>query len=368
MQIDTQQLPRKCDLARQNERSHGGRGDATICGGGENVGETAIREGHHIFTNELRRLAQRSCDSRISELVDGLRGPLRVAVRGRDGVGRATAAAALAQAGLTVTDGADADITVVVVAEALKPEDRAMVAAPGPTLVVLNKADLAGFGAGGPIAVADRRAADLQARTGVPTVPMVALLAVASVDDELIAALRVLAAEPCDLTTTDGFVSAEHSLPRGVRERLLATLDLFGIAHAVLALGQGTPAEALEATLRRLSQVDRVMSRLTAVGAEVRYQRTRSALVSLRALAAAGAPAVAEYLSGDEPVLALMAAAVDVVEAAGLPVDDADHRSAHLQRAVVWNRYSRGPVNRLHQHCGLDICRGSLRLMQRAAL
>jgi hypothetical protein len=110
------------------------------------------------------------------------------------------------------------------------------------------------------------------------------------------------------------------------------------------------------------------MSRLTAVGAEVRYQRTRTALVSLRAMAAAGAPAVAEFLSGDGAVLASMAAAVDVVEAAGLTVDDADDRLAHLQRAVLWHRYSRGPVNRLHQHCGLDICRGSLRLMRQAAL
>lgn len=334
--------------------------------------DEATREGHHIFTGELRRLAHRSADARISVLVGELAGPLRVTVGGRDGVGRSTVAAALSREGLTVTAGADADIAVVVVAEAVKPEDLALLAAPRPALVVLNKADLAGFGAGGPIAVADRRAAELQLRTGAPVVPMVGLLAVASLDTELVDALRVLSAEPGDLSTTDGFLSAEHGLSRGMRERLLDTLDLFGIAHAVLALGQGTPAAALPATLRRLSQVDRVMARLTALGAEVRYQRSQAALASLRAMAAAGAPAVEEFLAGDEVVLASMAAAVDVLRAAGLTVHDADgdadatDADGHLRRALHWHRYSRGPVNGLHRRCGLDICRGSLRLARRA--
>jgi hypothetical protein len=232
--------------------------------------------------------------------------------------------------------------------------------------MVLNKADLAGFGAGGPIAVADRRAADLQALTGVPTIPMVGLLAAGTFDDELVAALCALTPEPADLTSTDGFLSGEHSLARSVRERLLDRLDLFGIAHGVLALSSGVDAAALPAVLRRLSQVDRVMARLTAIGAEARYRRMESALVSLRAMAASGVPSVAEFLSCDDTVLAAMAAAVDVVTAAGLTVDGDDDPSAHLQRALHWHRYSRGPVNRLHRRCGADICRGSLRLLRRA--
>ena len=168
------------------------------------VCETAIMEGHQIFTNELSRFAERAGDSRITALIDDIGGPLRVAVRGRDGVGRATVAAGLAGDVTIVTDDdATADVDVVVVAEALKPEDRGD-ARDGPTLVVLNKADLAGFGAGGPIAVADRRAAEMQALTGVPTVSLVGLLAVAALDDELVAALHTLIAEPADLTSTDG--------------------------------------------------------------------------------------------------------------------------------------------------------------------
>ena len=328
--------------------------------------ETATREGHQIFTNALTRFAERTGDSRITPLIDQVACPLRVAVRGRDGAGRGTVAAALARAGVTVVaDDTAADIDVVVVAETLKPEDRAMLGG-GPTLVVLNKADLAGFGAGGPIAVAERRAAEYQALTGARTLPMVGLLATATLDEEMIGALRLLTAEPADLTSTDEFLSADHRLPRAVRARLLDTLDLFGIAHGVLALRQGADAAALAAVLRRLSQVDHVLAQLAATGAEVRYRRVGSALVQLRTLAARDWPALAEFLAGDEAVIAVMAAAVDVVQAAGLTVDPDDRPSAHLHRALHWHRYSRGPVDHLHGSCGADICRGSLRLMRRA--
>ena len=330
------------------------------------MSEPATREGHQIFTNELTQFAERTGDSRITALIDVVVDPLRVAVRGRAGVGRGTVAAALDRAGITVVDDVTtADVDVVVVAETLKPEDRAMLGV-RPTLGVLNKADLAGFGAGGPIAVADRRAAEYQALTGVPTVPMVGLLAAATLDDELIDALHLITVEPADLTSTDGFLSADHRLPRAVRARLLDTLDLFGIAHGVLALRRGAEAAALPAVLRRLSQVDRVMAQLAAIGAEVRYRRVRTALVQLRTLAAHGRPALSEFLAGDNAAIAVMAAAVDVVQAAGLTVDHDDQPSAHLHRALDWHRYSRGPVNDLHRSCGADICRGSLRLLRRA--
>ncbi len=202
-------------------------------------------------------------------------------------MGRGTVAAALAAAGVTVVDGdATADVDVVVVAEALKPEDRAMLEA-GPALVVLNKADLAGFGAGGPIAVADRRAAEYRALTGVPTVPMVGLLAAATLDDELIAALRVLTAEPADLTSTDGFLSAEHSLP-AKRARATAGHPR-PVRHrprrSRAAAGHGRRRAACCAAA---AQPGRPRARLgwPRAGAEVRYRRMRSALVQLRTLAA----------------------------------------------------------------------------------
>ena len=95
-----------------------------------------------------------------------------------------------------------ADVDVVVIAEVLKPEDRAVLAGSDakPTLLCLNKADLTGYGAGGPMALAHRHAAHYRALTGVPTVPTVGLLATAVLDDELVCALRILTTEPADLT------------------------------------------------------------------------------------------------------------------------------------------------------------------------
>jgi hypothetical protein len=75
---------------------------------------------------------------------------------------------------------------------------------------------------------------------------------------------------------------------------------------------------------------------------------------------------IGSFLATDEAVLARMAAAVDVVEAAGVEVDRGDDAATHLRRAVHWRRYSRGPVDALHRSCGADIARGSLRLLERA--
>ncbi|MCT7658899.1 hypothetical protein [Mycobacterium deserti] len=292
--------------------------------------------------------------------------PLRVAVRGRDGVGRTTVAAALTASGVELSAGA-ADIDVVVIAEALKPEDRALIGKDRPTVLMLNKADLTGFGRGGPLASAHRLAAECRALTGVPTVPMVGLLAVAELDDELVAALRTLVGMPADLTSTDAFVECPHPLPREVRRRLLDTLDRFGVAHAVLAVGSGTTSRALTDHLRRLSLVDGAVRHLDAAGAPIRYRRVQTALAQLRTLAAQSADdRLADFLSADATVLAVMSAAVDVVEAAGVHVDRGDDATAHLRRAVHWTRYGRGPVDALHRHCAADISRGSLRLLGRA--
>jgi hypothetical protein len=283
-------------------------------------------------------------------------------------VGRGTVAAALAASGMTVTaDATAADIHVLVIAEALKPEDRAwLAAADRPMLTVLNKADLAGLGDGGPLTRAHRRAADYRALTGVPTVPMVALLATADLDEELMSALRVLVTEPADLTSTDAFVGSSHSLRPELRRRLLATLDRFGIARAVLALAEGADGATVSTVARQASQVDRVIEHIEAAGASVRYRRVQSAITELRSLAVqSDDDRLMQFLSTDETVLAVMAAAVDVVEAAGVEVDRGDDAAAHLRRAVHFRRYGQGPVGALHRSCGADIARGSLRLLGR---
>jgi hypothetical protein len=272
--------------------------------------------------------------------------------------------AALSQAGVAATtDGGDADVAVRVIAETLKPEDQV---AELPTLIILNKADLTGFGEGGPLAQAQRRAAAIHAATKTPTVPMVGLLATAELDDELMSAVRTLVDEPADLTSTDAFVESAHPLCASVRRRLLDTLDRFGIAHAVLAVEDGADAAAVSALLRRLSRIEEAVVHVEALAAPVRYRRVRTAIAELHSLAIrSGDQALAGFLVADDTVLAVMAAAVEVVEADGMHVDRGDDPGAHRRRAVHWRRVGDGPVAALYRSCSADICRGSLRLLGR---
>lgn len=305
----------------------------------------------------------------MAAVAERLGAPLEVGVLGRPGVGRAAVAAGLAGAGVTIADNAArAAAQVLVIAEALKPEDRAKAeASRGATMVVLNKADLAGVDPGGPLSVAARRAAEFTAAVGLPVVPMIAPLAAVELGDDELAALRALVATPADMTSTDAFVGSDHRLPAQMRERLLEKLDRFGLAHAVLGVAGGATDAAVVRQLRALSQVESVLDVLAAVTAPVRYRRVCVALRELRTLAAqSGDDRIEKFLASDEAVLAVMTAAVDVVEASGLTVDRADDAEAHLRRAVHWRRRARGPGDVTHRRCAKDIARGSLRLLGRS--
>ena len=315
----------------------------------------------------MTRFAEQSRNPRLAPIIRRAGAPVRVAVCGRRGVGRSTVAAALADAGVAVTADA-ADVTVLVVAETLKPEDLSVAnRSDRPTVVILNKADLSGFGDGGPLATAQRHAAALRALTDAPTVPMVGLLARAELDDELMTALQTLADAPADLTSTDAFVRSDHPLPAEMRNRLLDALDRFGIAHAVLAVEGGADLGAVRALLRRTSRIDEAVAQVTAAGAAIRYRRVRAGIDELRSLAMrSGDQQLADFLVTDDMVLAVMGAAVEAVEADGMHVDRDDGPAAHRRRAVHWRRYGCGPVSPLHRRYSADICRGSLRLLGRS--
>jgi hypothetical protein len=345
-------------------------------------------QGHQIFVDELARFAAKHADTRVTAIAERAAAPLRVAVRGRRGVGRSTVARALDRAGsasgIAVSPpgcASDVDVIVYVTAEVIKPEDAdAIAAAARPVLAVLNKADLAGSLSGrigdGPITAARTRCANLSALAGVPVEPIIGLLAIAALDDldsTLWAALRELAAHPGGAVSLDGsfdgFLAANNPVPADVRLQLLDTLDLFGTALAIAAIRQGRTTAQVRALLRRTSCLDAVINKLSSVGAEVRYQRVLDAVAELEALAV-GKSGIAERISGflsrDDTVVARMAAAVDLAEAAGVEVGpvfaDRDDSGAHLRRAARWQRYSRGSVSDLHRACGADIARGSLRL------
>ncbi|KKC01828.1 hypothetical protein WU83_27345, partial [Mycobacterium nebraskense] len=226
------------------------------------------------------------------------------------------------------------------------------------------------------------RCAELAALVGAPMVPMTGLLAVAALDDldaQVWAALQTLAAHPGASAALDGsfagFMAADNPVPADVRLRLLDTLDLFGIALGVAAVRQGRTAAQVRTLLRRTSGVDAVLSRISMAGAEVRYQRVLDAVTELEALAVGSdepAETISGFLSRDATVVARMGAAVDLAEAAGLdpdnsgPADWDRDPSAHLPRAVRWQRYSRASVSDLHRACGADIARGSMRLWSQA--
>jgi hypothetical protein len=341
-------------------------------------------QGHQIFVDELARFAVEHADARLTAIAERAAAPLRVAVHGRPGVGRSTVARALDRAGsgVAVSPAASAgdrhvDVIVYVTAEVIKPEDADAIAAAGrPVLAVLNKADLAGSLSArigdGPLTAARTRCATLSALAGAPVEPMIGLLAVAALDDldsTLWAALEELAAHPGGAVSLDGsfdgFLSANNPVPADVRLHLLDTLDLFGTALGIAAIRQGRTSAQVRALLRRMSCLDAVINKLSAVGAEVRYQRVLDAVAELEALAVRD-ERISGFLCRDDTVVARMAAAVDLAEAAGLEVGpvfaDRDDPAAHLPRAARWQRYSRGSVNDLHRACGADIARGSLRL------
>ncbi|OMC53708.1 hypothetical protein A5745_21220 [Mycobacterium sp. IS-2888] len=345
-------------------------------------------QGHQIFVDELTRFAAEHADPRVMAIAERAAAPLRVAVRGRRGVGCGTVARALDRAGrasriaVAPPDRAgdrDVDVVVYVIAEVIKPEDAdAIGAAERPVLAVLNKADLAGSLSGrgdNPIAAARGRCAKLATLAGVPVEPMIGLLAVAALDDldaTVWAGLRELAAQPGGAASLDGsfdgFLAADNPVPVAARRLLLHTLDLFGTALGIAAVRQGRTPAQLRALLRRTSRLDVVLTKLSALGAEARYRRVLDAVAELEALAVSHSEIderIGRFLRRDDTVIARMAAAVDLAEAAGLRVGpvsaDADP-AAHLPRAALWQRYSRGPVSDVHRACGADIARGSLRL------
>ncbi|WP_039890436.1 hypothetical protein [Mycobacterium xenopi] len=327
-------------------------------------------QGHQIFVDELARFADEAGEPRLTAMAQRIAAPLRVAVDGRRGVGRRTVARALAGAGIELAASAAADVSVRVVAEVVKPEDRdAVAAARQPVLVVLNKADLLGSAGGGRLAAARSHCARLSALAGATVEPMVGLLAVTAVHglvrDSLWAAVQLLAAHPADLRSAEAFLASAHPVPRAERQRLVGTLDLFGLRLAVAAARRRSSPPQVHALLRGASCVDTVVKRIGAAGAEVRYRRVLDVFDELQAMAV-GDQRIGDFLRRDDTVLARMAAAIDVIEAAGLHVEPGDDRAAQLRRAVKWQRHSRRPGPGLHRRCAADIARGSLRLWSQA--
>ena len=315
----------------------------------------------------LAAAAGRLGEPLLADLAAGLAEPVRVGVRGRPGAGRDTVARVLGAAGVAVTGsnsagagldsaGAGSDSAgayLYVAVETLTPEDRAALAGARPCVAVLTKADLAGFGDRGPMAVSADRCAGLGRVAGVPVLPLAGLAAAAAVDPSVL-----------DESVLDGIRAlAAGGSPPGLRDRLLAGLDLFGLAVAVRAVRAGGGRTEVARALRAASGVDAVLAEIGRLAAGVRYRR---AVGALRALigTACSRPGVADLLAGDAMAEARMSLAARVLEAAGWP-GDGDGSADPLQRAISWHRHARGPVTDLHRACAEDIVRGLLRAWSR---
>ena len=276
-----------------------------------------------------------------------------MAVTGRRGVGRSTVAHALTCSGFAVTAPADADVHVHVLAEVVKPEDRAAIDAAGrPVLAVLNKADLIATTApgrhpDGPTSSARSRCAQLCARAGFRIEPLVGILAVAALDDASWQGLRD--------------VAGGHGVDAAVRGQLTDTLDVFGTRQAIAAIRRGATRGEVGALLRGLSGIDALVDKIGRLGGQIRYQRLLDAVAELETMAITDRR-ISDFLAHDDTVVARMMAAFQAVEAVGMSVDRGDTAAAHLRRAVHWQRYRRAPVSGTERACSADIVRGSLRL------
>ena len=145
-----------------------------------------------------------------------------------------------------------------------------------------------------------------------------------TLDDDLVAALRTLTAEPADLTSTDGFcVGRAQPAAERAAHGCWTPWTCSASPTACSRCSTGTEAAALPARAAQAQRLDRVLARLAAVARRSRYERLRAAL---RPAARAGGDRHAR--PGRVPGLRrhgasrVMAAAVDVVEAAGMTVDD----------------------------------------------
>lgn len=324
----------------------------------------------------LSRLAADGVTPRWTSPVRRLAAEVTVSVSGRPGVGVGTVRRALTAMGLPLTDGpagpAPGDVEVRVVAEIVKPEDRAAVTgADGPIVMVFTKADLCRADGSGALAAA-RRCANRGTRVPVPAEPLIGLLAVAGsdpaiLDEGVVAALRTLTGVPADLSSVDAFVRGPHALPPSVRHRLADRLDLFGIASAVLALRTGAASDAagLRGVFRAESGIDGVCAAIGLAIAEARYRRHLAVGAELEARAATD-PCAAALLRDRSIAGARTFAARAVLRAAGMTPGASGAGDAGLFEALRWQNHGAGPVTALHRSCAADLTRHAMRGWERS--
>lgn len=215
-----------------------------------------IGQGAQIFADELTRFAAEVSEPQVARIAVRTAAPLRVEVRGRPAVGCRTVARALADFGTAAIESGDVDLTCYVLTETVKPEDTAAVGALAvagrPTLVVVNKADVAG----------GLSAKTVSARLGAPAVSMAAVFAVAAADARLDAGFSTLLRRLSGVDTVIGWLHVAGAVPR-YRRMLDAVARLAALAAVDARVAAFLAADATVAA--RAAAADAV---LAAAGSE----------------------------------------------------------------------------------------------------
>lgn len=257
-------------------------------------GDFASRDaGYADLAGRLEQLCRRLPEARdLRRTVDGLHGPLRVAVTGRFGTGRDTLARALRRC-FEVSpigpgdDATDADAWLHVLAGWPRPDDLAAIELldPGRSLVILGKADSLGSWP-----AARGRAEECSELLRRPVIALMPLLAVADLHEDDLDVLGALAGSGESVPPMQAdFIDAGGPHQRLSRISLLRSLDAYGIACALSMFADGpVGADDLARQLDARSGLGALADHLDDFTAGARGLRLRRVAEELELLAARG--------------------------------------------------------------------------------
>ncbi|MGV9676137.1 Rab family GTPase [Nocardia sp. NPDC003482] len=339
----------------------------------------------------LRRAGDPGAAEGLAAAVGKWRRPLRIQVTGRARSGKSTLLRALALISAEETapvdepgepePDLDGDLIVYVLAAALQPADRRVLAAlpPDRVVVVLNKADAIGSRWADAVTAADRYAREL----GLPVLPVVSALAAhtraGTPSEDDLRTLRRHAGrdDPAFTLSPELFTAADAGPDTADRQALLDRWGLYGVACALVALRHepGLGPQPLLRLLHAVSGIDAVHTRVHVQYEGIVARRGGELLDELARLAARALPEsdsrasdlIEDYLAGDEALwLGVRAglACPQVRHLASGPARPADADDA-LARAERWRAVIASDLPADARRAAVRVHNGYVRIWER---
>ncbi|EFV11989.2 hypothetical protein [Segniliparus rugosus] len=260
------------------------------------------------LVSSLRSAAERAGAreaAAVDELARTISAPIRVAVKGREGVGRSKVVQALAPMLARELHFVESDlgqsqdppeIVLHVLAAAARGADKDASKAVDNTMAcgLLNKCDTISIpGDAGLWDQASEAAARSTRELGYPVFPAVALLATAVVDSQMFGWLQSIAdADETTPPSAELFLGAGRNSPVGTaeRERLVREIGIYGLycAFGALRLDSYRTPEALTAMLRGLSGFGPFLPCLQSLAVRARARRISEFLAKMEQAADLG--------------------------------------------------------------------------------